>query len=148
MFVQREIEFIMPDDNGCGVYRISFGKKYYIGCSNNIARRLMEHQKHINYIMQMEVLLAMGCYREMKKHLVSYSKIKVAKCMILEKCEEKNLIHLEGMYLLAASKDNNCLNRSFPSGDKRVKRIESFMFKDYKKYIKNARSKQQIKSGY
>lgn len=127
MYKEREIKFVFPNKNGCGIYKISFANKYYIGCSNNIFKRIREHRRLINYLMEKEILVAMGAYRKIKKMLVSNSRIDIAICTILEECEEKFLIAVEREYLIKSVNDKNCLNESFPHGQIKMRSINKFL---------------------
>lgn len=124
-----------------GVYKIYFGKKYYIGRSVDMVARVNKHCQEINYHLQLKILKPQGSYRNIKNHLIKYPSISVATVTILKICVREELQKIEYNYLKKALRDKNCLNAGFgfpaptPAASEQQKKTKKFLERRRKKLI-------------
>lgn len=118
MFIREEEVNILYDillkelpDKVCGIYKITFPNgKVYIGQSNNIRRRMYEHNninknKHLSYCPVCD------------KAIIKYGKIH--KITILEECSESELDHKEQYWITYFSSNQKDTGYNIESGGKR-----------------------------
>lgn len=109
-----------------GVYKITFGNKFYIGRANCLASRMYQHQTAINGVMKIYASMinlkgADGCYadkwfsyRKFAKYLQENPKIKYGVVEVLQRCSGiKDLYETEYAILRSVRGNPDCLNRSY-----------------------------------
>lgn len=110
-YIPFNIEIALNESQiNCGIYKIVFGELYYIGSSNNIKRRIKQHQREINFSLQVKIINPKGAYKKIKKYLDFHRRVKKYTAYVIDSCEEKYLRALEKQYINASIKDNNCVN--------------------------------------
>lgn len=102
-----------------GIYRIWFGKKYYIGRSRCLKSRRKGHEnalyKRLNGLLNdAKIDPELDYYKLVIAHLKINKKIVVAKAEVLVYCDPDHLlVRNEAKFLKKAKGDPNCLNVGF-----------------------------------
>jgi hypothetical protein len=97
----------------CGVYKIMFGDKYYIGQSFHTAKRAKVHQSEINKLVNCDG--TSGKRANIISHVKNNKEITSIHVFMLEECPESELLKTEQKWLTLSKKDSNCLNSNFIS---------------------------------
>lgn len=96
--------------NQCGVYKIWFGKKYYIGKSTDIKKRVQWHRRHVIRALQELNFGSLGAHKNMLYHIWLTPSVKFARVEVLRRCHPIKVDNAEKRFIWAARNDNNCLN--------------------------------------
>lgn len=93
------------------VYRIWFGKKYYIGRARDIFLRVKQHQYLLNKAMAEVIEIDNHYYKHVLAHLGANIKIKkgVVEILIVSN-KDKDLVKGEQKWFNETMSDPNCLN--------------------------------------
>lgn len=114
-----------------GIYRIWFGKKYYIGRSRCLKNRLTGHENYLykrlnGLIPEEKIHEELDYYQFIFAHVSRVKSIKTAQAEVLEYCDsDYYLWKKENKHLRLAKGDPNCLNVGFeakPYAEERKKK--------------------------
>lgn len=95
----------------CGIYKLVFGEKYYIGQSIHISKRAKAHQYEIARIFNSNQ--PSGKRANLIDHLRNNKGITSIHVFVLERCAEIDLQKTEQKWLSKSKNDKNCLNSNF-----------------------------------
>lgn len=97
----------------CGIYKIMFGEKFYIGQSFHVGKRMKQHRAEINKIFCSGT--PSGKKANIINHLKENTEIDSMDVFVLEECNESNLQNTEQKWLSEYKNDSHCLNSNFTS---------------------------------
>ena len=98
-----------------GIYKITFGNKYYIGKTQLLNKRLFEHELSINksfeYYKHGLKYSAYGMYINLIKYLIDNPKIKIGYIELIQPClNTKQMDYYESEILFNLRYNDDCLN--------------------------------------
>ena len=107
------IEFVIDGDvpvNGMVSYKIFFGRKYYVGATANIIKRVSWHKRTINNAMANDYP-GINSVNNIVNYIKKNKRIKTAKVVVIEWVDkEEELVQAEQTLLDIGFFDKKCLN--------------------------------------
>lgn len=94
----------------CGVYRLWYGKHFYIGSSIDVAKRASQHMCKINLFLRRKNFTKGGSYGTILRILWKDLGIECARMEVLQRCTPEELLISEQKWLNEYSSNRKCIN--------------------------------------